>query len=104
MPDPRISEDAILLIARLVHEAEDMKDAANQSLKDTWGDHRETLKSLGLTGAEIAAEVAQFKAALAAERMSEADKQKAMTKAEGIEGYLAVLDSPRARARERAAA
>jgi hypothetical protein len=104
MPDPRISEDAILLISRLVNEAEDMKDAANQSLKDTWGEHRDALKALGLTGAEIAVEVAQFKAAIAAGRMSETDKQKAMTKAEGVEGYLVVLDSPRARARERQAA
>jgi len=101
MPDPRISEDSIQLIARLVNEAEDMKDAANQSLKDTWAEHRETLKALGLTGAEISAEVAQFKAAIAATRMSQSDKDKALTKAEGVEGYLAILDAPRARARER---
>lgn len=103
MPDPRISEDSILLISRLVNEAEDMKDAANTSLKDTWGEHRETLKALGLTGAEITAEVAQFKAAIAATRMSQSDKDKAMNKAEGVEGYLAVLDAPRARAHVRAA-
>lgn len=104
MPDPRISEDSVLLISRLVNEAEDMKDAANTSLKDTWADHREALKALGLSGAEISVEVAQLKAAIAATRMSQSDKDKAMTKAEGVEGYLAILDAPRARAHVRNAA
>lgn len=102
MADPRISEDSVLHLARLVNEAEDMKDAANAALKDTWGDYREELKTLGLTGKEVSAEVAQIKAAIAATRLSQADKDRAETKAEGVDSYLAILASPRARVREAA--
>lgn len=100
MPDPRISEDTILLVARLINEAEDMKNAANDALKDTWADHRETLKSLGLSGKEISAEVAQFKAAIAESRLTATEADKRDQKAEGKEEYLAILTSPRARARK----
>lgn len=101
MPDMRISEDTILLVARLVNEAEDMKDAANEALKDTWADHREALKSLGLTGKEISFEIAQFKAAISDSRMSATEADKREQKAEGKDEYLAILTSSRARARER---
>lgn len=100
MPDPRISEDTILLVARLINEAEDMKNAANDALKDTWADHRETLKSLGLSGKEISAEVAQFKAAIAENRLTATEADKRDQKAEGKDEYLAILTSPRARARK----
>lgn len=100
MPDPRISEDTILLVARLINEAEDMKQAANDALKDTWADHRETLKSLGLSGKEISAEVAQFKAAIAENRLTATEADKRDQKAEGKDEYLAILTSPRARARK----
>lgn len=100
MPDPRISEDTILLVARLINEAEDMKTAANDALKDTWADHRETLKSLGLSGKEISAEVAQFKAAIAENRLTATEADKRDQKAEGKDEYLAILTSPRARARK----
>lgn len=100
MPDLRISEDTILLTARLVGEAEDMKEAANQALKDAWSDHREALKALGLTGKEISAEVAQFKAAITESRLTSVEVDKREQKAEGKEEYLAILTSPRARARE----
>lgn len=101
MPDPRISEDTILLVARLINESEDMKNAANDALKDTWADHRETLKSLGLSGKEISAEVAQFKAAIAENRLTATEADKRDQKAEGKDEYLAILTSSRARARER---
>lgn len=103
MPGPRISEDTILYTERLAVEALDMKEAAERALGDVWGDFREGLKALGLNGREVTAEVAKFKGAIAQRRMSETDKAKAMDKAEGVEGYMAVLDVPRARARERAA-
>lgn len=103
MADPRISEDTILYTERLVSEALDMKEAAERALKDVWGDYREGLKALGLKGSEISKEVADFKGAIVERRMSEADKAKAMSKAEGVESYHAILDAPRARARERAA-
>lgn len=102
MPDLRIPEDSVQELARLINEAEDMKDAANGALKDTWGDYREALKQLGLSGKEISAEVAQIKAAIAVLRLSQADKDRAETKAEGVDGYLAILTAPRARAREAA--
>lgn len=103
MADPRIAEDTILYTERLINEALDMKEAADQALADVWGDFREGLKSLGLKGSEVSKEVADFKGAIVERRMSEADKAKAMSKAEGVESYHAILDAPRARARERAA-
>ena len=100
--DARVPEDTILLIGRLVNEAEDMKDAANDALKDAWADFRESLKGLGLTGKEVSEEVAQFKAAISRSRMSQTETEKALAKADGAESYLAVLASPRARAHVRA--
>ena len=101
MPDLRIPEDTIIRSARAISAIEDARDQANEDLKVTWADLREELKSLGLKGAEVSAEVGYLKAAIAETRKTEADHLKAETKAEGMEGYLSILTSPRARARAR---
>ena len=101
MPDPRIPEDTIMRTAELANAVEDMREAAAQEAKDLWSDFREELKSLGLKGSEVSAEVSQFKAAVAEKRMNSEDRAKADAKSEGKDGYLAIINSPRARARTR---
>lgn len=101
MPDPRIPEDTILRTSELANAVEDMREAAAQEAKDLWADFREELKALGLKGSEISAEVSQFKAAIADKRMNSEDRAKADAKSEGKDGYLAIINSPRARARTR---
>lgn len=100
--DPRIGEDLAIDIARRVGLTEDARDAANADLKQEWSDAREQFKALGLTGSEVSREVGLLKAAIAATRMSEQDHAKAAEKADGVDSYVAVLTSPRARARARA--
>lgn len=102
MADPRISEDSVLRIGRAVNEAEDMRVAASDALKDIWADARAEFKALGLTGAEVSAEVGEIKVAIVKTRMSQADLEKAENKAEGVDFYVSVLSSPRARTREAA--
>ncbi|CDP50686.1 hypothetical protein [Devosia sp. DBB001] len=101
MPDLRIPEGTIIRTARAINAIEDARDQANEDLKVTWADLREELKSLGLKGAEVSAEVGYLKAAIAETRKTEADHLKAEAKTEGMEGYLSILTSPRARARAR---
>src|SRR5690606_37607989 len=101
--DMRISEDFIIGQASLVNEIEDQRDTFNDALKSAWSDYREELKLLGLTGKEIAAEVAALKSAISDTRMTAEDRAKAEEKADGKDGYLAILSGPRARARIREA-
>lgn len=103
MADMRISEDFIIGQASLVNEIEDQRDTFNDALKSAWSDYREELKLLGLTGKEIAAEVAALKSAISDTRMTAEDRAKAEEKADGKDGYLAILSGPRARARIREA-
>lgn len=101
MADPRISEDLIIDIGRRVSLIEDKRDEANSDLKSIWSDAREQFRAAGLVGAEISKEVALLKGAVAETRLAEADKTKRSEKADGIDSYLAILTSPRARARAR---
>lgn len=104
MPDLRIPEDLILRVARSINAIEDVRKQAVDDLKTTWGDAREELKALGLTGREISQEVGFLKGAIAEDRMSFEDRKKADEKDEGVDSYLAILNSAHARARTRDAA
>lgn len=101
MVDARISPDLAIDLARRVGLIEDARDEANGDLKQAWADAREQFKVAGLSGAEIASEVAQLKGAIAETRLDDKAKQKRWTKAEGVDGYLEIITSPRARARAR---
>jgi hypothetical protein len=101
MSDHRISEDFIIGHASLVNEIEDQRELYNDQLKTVWSDYREELKTLGLKGKEIAAEVAALKSAIADTRLTAEDRAKAEEKSDGKDDYLAILNSPRARARIR---
>lgn len=102
MADPRISEDSVHRIGRLVNEAEDMRKAASDALKEIWADARAEFKGLGMTGAEVSSEVAEIKGAISKLRLTSEELDKAENKAEGVDFYVSVLSSPRARAREAA--
>lgn len=103
MADPRISEDFVLSHSELINQVEDQREVYNTALKDAWADFREELKTLGLTGKEIAKEVADLKGAISDERMTQEERAKADDKEEGRASYRAILTGSRARARIREA-
>lgn len=85
-------------VARLINEAEDMRQQAADDLKQIYADLREELRGMGWTGAVVSVEVAALKGAIADMRMDEQAKSKREEKGERIDDYVSLLT--RARARE----
>lgn len=85
-------------VARLINEAEDMRQQAADDLKQIYADLREELRGMGWTGSVVSVEVAALKGAIADMRMDEQAKSKREEKGERIDDYVSLLT--RARARE----
>lgn len=58
-------------VARLINEAEDMRQQAADDLKQIYADLREELRGMGWTGSVVSVEVAALKGAIADMRMDE---------------------------------
>jgi len=85
-------------VARLINEAEDMRQQAADDLKQIYADLREELRGMGWTGSVVSTEVAALKGAIADMRMDDQAKSKREEKGERIGDYVSLLT--RARARE----
>lgn len=85
-------------VARLINEAEDMRQQAADDLKQIYADLREELRGMGWTGSVVSVEVAALKGAIVDMRMDEQAKSKREEKGERIDDYVSLLT--RARARE----
>lgn len=85
-------------VARLINEAEDMRQQAADDLKQIYADLREELRGMGWTGSVVSTEVAALKGAIADMRMDDQAKSKREEKGERIDDYVSLLT--RARARE----
>jgi hypothetical protein len=96
----RIPDEIAKRFGRLVDVLEQQLADAQDDKTQAYRDLRDELKDAGMTGKDIAREVAAFKAAVAEHRRSDADKAKLETKVEGAAHYLALIEAPRARARE----
>ncbi|MBB3453925.1 hypothetical protein FHT86_002181 [Rhizobium sp. BK313] len=83
--------------ARLINEAEDMRQQAADDLKQIYADLREELKGLGWNGASVSAEVAALKGAIAEMRLDEKSKTKREQRGERIDDYVSLLTRARAR-------
>ncbi|MCJ8053834.1 hypothetical protein GB928_018415 [Shinella curvata] len=97
--DPQtIPDDMAARVARLINEAEDMRQQAADDLKQIYADLREELRGLGWDGKHVSAEVAALKGAIGEMRLDEKAKEKREEKGERIDDYVSLLT--RARARE----
>lgn len=96
----RIPDEIAKRFGRLVDVLEQQLADAQDDKTQAYRDLRDELKAAGMTGKDIAREVAAFKAAVAEHRRSDADKAKLETKVEGAAHYLALIEAPRAHARE----
>lgn len=85
-------------VARLINEAEDMRQQAADDLKQIYADLREELRGLGWDGKHVSAEVAALKGAIGEMRLDEKAKEKREEKGERVDDYVSLLT--RARARE----
>lgn len=85
-------------VARLINEAEDMRQQAADDLKQIYADLREELRGMGWTGSVVSVEVAALKGAIVDMRMDDQAKSKREEKGERIDDYVSLLT--RARARE----
>ena len=94
----QIPEDMAANYGRLINEAEDMRQAATETLKSVYSDLRDDLKALGWNGASVSFEVAALKGAISEMRLAEKDKTKREVRGERIDDYVSLLT--RARARE----
>ncbi|NTF54389.1 hypothetical protein G6L12_05705 [Agrobacterium rhizogenes] len=83
--------------ARLINEAEDMRQQAADDLKQIYADLREELKGLGWNGSQISAEVAALKGAISEIRLDEKAKSKREERGERIDDYVSLLTRARAR-------
>lgn len=85
-------------VARLINEAEDMRQQAADDLKQIYADLRDELKGMGWLGSVVSAEVAALKGAIAEIRLDDEKKAKREEKGERVDDYVSLLS--RARARE----
>lgn len=85
-------------VARLINEAEDMRQQAADDLKQIYADLREELRGMGWVGSVVSAEVAALKGAIAEIRLDDEKKAKREEKGERVGDYVSLLS--RARARE----
>lgn len=95
-----IPDEIVTRAARLINEAENMRQQSADSLKSIYADLRDDLKQLGWDGKVISAEVAALKGAIAEMRLDDEKKAKRDDKEEHVGDYVSVLS--RARAREAA--
>jgi len=93
-----IPDDMAARVARLINEAEDMRQQAADDLKQIYADLREELRGLGWDGKHVSAEVAALKGAIGEMRLDEKAKEKREEKGERVDDYVSLLT--RARARE----
>ena len=93
-----IPDDMAARVARLINEAEDMRQQAADDLKQIYADLREELRGLGWDGKHVSAEVAALKGAIGEMRLDEKAKEKREEKGERVDDYGSLLT--RARARE----
>ena len=84
--------------ARLINEAENMREQAADDLKTIYGDLREELKALGWAGQNVSKEVAALKGAIAEMRLDEEKKAKREEKRDRVDDYVSILSKSRARA------
>ncbi|OCP36756.1 hypothetical protein [Ensifer sp. LC163] len=84
--------------ARLINEAENMREQAADDLKTIYGDLREELKALGWVGQNVSKEVAALKGAIAEMRLDEEKKVKREEKGDRVDDYVSILSKSRARA------
>lgn len=96
-----IPEQVASRAARLINEAEDMRQQATEDLKQIYADLREELRGMGWVGSAVSAEVAALKGAIAELRLDDEKKAKRDEKGERVGDYISLLS--RARAREDAA-
>ncbi|GMB80513.1 hypothetical protein NN6n1_12950 [Shinella zoogloeoides] len=99
-----IPDDMAARVARLINEAEDMRQQAADDLKQIYADLREELRGLGWDGKHISAEVAALKGAIGEMRLDEKAKEKREEKGERIDDYVSLLTRARAREGSRYAA
>lgn len=100
-PVHAIPDDTAAHYERLITEAEKMRQAGADALKDAYADLRADLKQLGWAGATISAEVAAFKGGIAEMALAEADKTKRDAKGERVDFYVSLLTRARARGQRR---
>jgi len=97
----RIPDEIAERMGRVINVLEQQLADAQEDKTQAYRDLREELKGVGMSGADIAREVASFKAAIADHRRSDADKAKLEARDEGAAHYLPLIKAPRARARAR---
>lgn len=85
-------------VARLINEAENMREQAADDLKTIYGDLREELKALGWAGQNVSKEVAALKGAIAEMRLDEEKKAKREEKGDRIDDYVSIISKGHARA------
>lgn len=96
----RIPDEIAKRVGRVINVLEQQLAEAQEDKTQAYRDLREELKGAGMTGKDIAREVAAFKAAIAEHRRSDADKAKLEARDEGAAHYLTLIESSRAHARE----
>lgn len=92
-----IPDDTAAHYARLISEAESMRQAGADALKAAYADLRADLKQLGWAGSSISVEVAAFKGAIAEMALDEKEKNKREEKSERVDDYVSLLTRARAR-------
>jgi len=92
-----IPDEMAARVARLINEAEDMRQQAADDLKQIYADLREELRALGWTGSVVSTEVAALKGAIAEMRLDDEKKAKREEKGERVDDYVSLLTRARAR-------